>query len=919
MAFLYCAMLGAMAMASTGNLLTNADFEQGSRGWSFSHSWYSKPAGSGLSTLEVVGGEGRGGSQGLRLVGQGKRGIAMQVRSAYPGRYQVTGWIKCEKLTGAQASILCEWIGRDNKWLRGDTAGSLTGTHDWQHFETTVTAPPETRSVHLDLLTSEPTSGTAWFDDIHFERLPSGLPPPQAPRLTVHSPHGEEESLLVRWDRETLPAGSVRVLVYCSAQPLAGQPTPVPAAVMDSDAGRGMVRSLAGGRTYHVAARLVNADEQCSPLGPETTALVRDRQAPRAGWIAAERTPTGTRVEWSPDVLDRDVARIHFCLPGADDAPGATLRTVEVAPLYREPRPFYCTQPWVSEDLPFAATVDTVGVWCEDSAGNRGRVGWAEVTLPRPATALASGALWTAPPTDNIARSAVCPQGASQSFALRLMRGQAKGFQVVVRPARDLRRVRVTFEALRHVDGASRLDTRWLAYHFVNYARLDKNSVATPREELVWPGPGDYPDELNDDLTRDLPGEITQPIYIRVTAPRDARPGKYEGQGYIESEQGRSEFRFTVRVEPVALPDPVRMPFVYWFSWDAPCKQFGVDRSSADGWRVLYRLGQLMRAHHQRVVVVPWDLVRSWRGTDDALVHDFSDFDRYVRTFQSAGVDQLFCLSHIGARSTGQWECPTMASHTHYVRSLTTGDALPRLDAVELLPALQAHIEKLGLVDRFCVHVADEPTPVNVASYRQLAARVKQAAPRLRRIDAIHVPDLAGALEIWVPQVNYFAKWRGEYRTAQAAGNEVWFYVAWVPQGKFPNRMIDSHAIKPRVLHWLNALDDSQGYLHWALNHWSIPLSSLDSPGDQYICWPAHRAVANSSLRYEAEREGLEDCELMFMVRDALMQRGRTRAQAQQQMEAVGRKAVRGVEDYTRSWSELEAVRGELIEQLTGR
>ena len=62
---------------------------------------------------------------------------------------------------------------------------------------------------------------------------------------------------------------------------------------------------------------------------------------------------------------------------------------------------------------------------------------------------------------------------------------------------------------------------------------------------------------------------------------------------------------------------------------------------------------------------------------------------------------------------------------------------------------------------------------------------------------------------------------------------------------------------------------DTDGYLHWALNRWQIPLTSLDSPGDQYICWPSQRFVANSSLRYEAEREGLEDCELMFMLRDA--------------------------------------------------
>ena len=127
--------------------------------------------------------------------------------------------------------------------------------------------------------------------------------------------------------------------------------------------------------------------------------------------------------------------------------------------------------------------------------------------------------------------------------------------------------------------------------------------------------------------------------------------------------------------------------------------------------------------------------------------------------------------------------------------------------------------------------------------------------------------------------------------------------------------MIDSHAIKSRVLHWLNALYDTSGYLHWALNHWQIPLTSLESPGDQYICWPSRRYIANSSLRYEAEREGLEDCELMFMLRDALQKSGLSRVQAQKQMEEIARRAVRNIQDYTRSWHELEAVRQELLKR----
>ena len=479
--------------------------------------------------------------------------------------------------------------------------------------------------------------------------------------------------------------------------------------------------------------------------------------------------------------------------------------------------------------------------------------------------------------------------------------------------------VKVTFDPLVQTRGKGRIEPRWLAYHFVNYVKLEKNSRATPAEELVWKAPAEYPDELSDDIVRNLPAGRVQPVFVRVTIPRGCAPGIYRGRGYVESAEGRSSFDIALRVTKTELPLQPRLKFVYWFSWEAPCKQFGVEQFSEDGWRVLSRLGELMRSYHQNVVVVPWwgDFIQVWRTADGSLLYDFRNFDRFIHTFQMERVDRLFCLSHLGARSTGEWLCPTMRSHMHRVRHLLNGEE-EWVDIVSLLPEIERHVHAMGLSERFCVHVADEPIPENVESYRQLARRVKEAAPTLRRIDAIHVPDLRGALEVWVPQLNYFEKWLDQYRAAQQEGNELWFYVAWVPQGKYPNRMIDSFAIKPRVLHWLNAIYDTSGYLHWALNHWHIPLSSLESPGDQFICWASQRFIANSSLRYEAEREGLEDCELMFLLRERLVSRGLSREAAQAQVEAIARKAVHSPQDYTRSYEELESVREELIAALGG-
>jgi hypothetical protein len=959
-------LFGAVAAAP----LANGDFGRGLEGWGTQNSWYERPQGAGLAQVLVAEKEGHQGGAALKIVARDNRNLALQSLPAYPGRYRVTGWIRCQGIQPGEAGVLVEWLDGKEKWLRGDWAVRVSGTRPWQSFDAIVEAPPTTRSAHFDLIATEPNRGTVWFDHVGFERLASGFPVPQAPEVQAATPPGGDGYLEIHWDPARLTAGTCRLLLYCQPDEAAALGDQPPSLLADSQEGRAVIGSLETGRRYSLAARAVNADGQASPLGPVIRATVADRQPPRPGSIDARRAarPGEVVVGWSPHLLDDDVATVHVVAPaatvlptapaatglatapgatGSATAPGATgsasapgqsvqiagsnprapsgireLAAIDAGPLYAVARPFYCTSPWaeVRVALPAGARI---GVWCEDRHGNRGEVGWTEIRAARSpggagaARETAPFALWAVPPTDQVRRDAPPPPVASSSAQARLvlLTGQDKGFQLLLRPQAVLHRVRVALAPLVHDDGASRIDRRWLAYHFVNYVRIEKNSRATPAEELVWPAPAEYPDELGEDLQRDLPAASIQPIYIRVTGPRDARPGRYRGRGRIVCDEGMRDFEITVRVSPVALPESLRLKLVYWFSWDDPCKRWGVERSSADGWRVLARLSELMRAHHQNAVVVPWDLVRSWQKPDGSLVHDFREFDRYIETFRARGVDRLFCLSHVGGRSTEEWECPTMCSHRHTVRRLESGEP-ESIDALELLPALERHLADAGLLDRFAVHVADEPIAKNLASYRQLSAKVRRAAPRLRRIDAVHVPDLQGALEIWVPQLNYFQQWLDRYRAAQRNGDEVWFYIAWVPQGHYPNRMIDSQAVKPRVLHWLGAIYQTSGYLHWALNQWQIPLSSLGSPGDQYIVWPSRRWVANSSLRYEAEREGLEDGELFFQLRAALERRGLSAAEAQKECERITRQAVRGFEDYTRDWRQLEKARGLLLDRL---
>ena len=854
-------------------------------------------------------GEGRGGSTALRLDGHANRGLAMQIPAAYPGRYVVSGWLRVEGLQGASASVLCEWMDARNTWMRGDTAGSATGTTDWVHFETEVLAPSGARSVHLDLLTSGANSGRAWFDDIVLVRLPGSGTPPAAPALTG-SPGPGAGVVTVRWDPAALGPGAVRLLLRGRV----GEALPkVPQAVADASAGEAVLSGLEPDREVQLSGLVVDADSLASAWSAEVTARTGTPQAPRAGFARAESAAGGpVSVSWWPHPLSQRATALRVGV----GTPAGGLQVLAESPLpVAVAGPFYRTAPWVQVAVTVPAGTAAVAFQCVDGKGQVSDVGTVTVVPALDAAAALPGVVRFAAATANLPQQGDLPAW-TQAPELVLMRGQAKGFQIACRPATDWHRVRLEPGDLSAEQGQGTLPAHWLAWHAVKQVTIEKNSRATPAAGLVWPGPGLYPDELDDAPEVDLPAATTNAFFVRLTAPRAAAAGWYRGRLRLRAAEGTLEIPLRVRVVDAVLPEVPRLDFVYWFSWEDACQPFGVATGSEDGWQVLAGIAELMRAQRENAVVVPWSLARFWRLADGTLDADFTDFDRFVNTFAERGVGRLFCLSHMGGRTTGEWECPTMASSSAVVLQAASG-AEERLDVVSLLPMLEAHLRERGWLERFAVHVADEPIPANLESYRALARRVRAAAPGLRRIDAIHVPDLAGDLEVWVPQLNYLKQWHPEYRKAQAAGAALWFYVAWVPQGPFPNRMIDCPAIKSRLLHWMHAVYDTEGYLHWALNRWSVPLTSLESPGDQYICWPSQRFIADSSLRYEAEREGLEDAELMLSVRTALEARGLSRQAAADRVRELIRPAVRDAEDLTLDGEILEGVRATLLAELS--
>jgi hypothetical protein len=296
------------------------------------------------------------------------------------------------------------------------------------------------------------------------------------------------------------------------------------------------------------------------------------------------------------------------------------------------------------------------------------------------------------------------------------------------------------------------------------------------------------------------------------------------------------------------------------------------------------------------------DLVHVSKQGDGSYTFDYGRFDRWVTLFLAAGLQDIE-LMHLGRRTEPwAWTNPF--------------EAAPRPADVPLeafLRSLQRHLVERGWSERAFMHIADEPVEENVASWRALSRRAHAAAPRLKRIEAIQVPDLDGDLELWVVEESFLDRWYDStYRARQQAGRmELWLYTSWLPQGAYPNRLIDYPLLKTRLLLWVARRYDASGFLHWGLNQWPSdvdPNKGLFAPGDDFIVYPG-RHGPRSSLRWEAFRDGIEDYALftMWLRRDP------------QAARAALQEVVPSFTTYPRDPTTLLAVRRRALSALAGK
>ncbi|MEG1194507.1 MAG: DUF4091 domain-containing protein [Clostridia bacterium] len=418
-------------------------------------------------------------------------------------------------------------------------------------------------------------------------------------------------------------------------------------------------------------------------------------------------------------------------------------------------------------------------------------------------------------------------------------------------------------------------------------------------------------DALKPLAQEELPDGKPLALYLCVQAATDEAPKEYSGTLTITVGADKTELpiRCTVHAPLVPVPSQSRLGMLNFFDYDGPARQHGLAKGGNGYWRAFrsYVRAQLdMRCTH--ILLPPGEAVYL-QGTLAGF--DFSFAEQAGRIALAEGAVML-CGGHVA--HWHEWDDNEYYPHWDQTVGISTpqGYLQMRLYFSQWARVIQDN----GWQGRMTQALADEPQTHNDKTYRVLAAMCRKFLPGVPILDAVETTNLGGGIDIWIPKQDSYEKWLEDYQALQAAGEEMWFYTCAFPAGPAMNRSMDLPLAVSRTVLWMGALYRLSGFLHWGFNYyigddiWHSACcphkGALLPAGDAHIVYPGDNDEPWRSMRFEAQRAGAEDYELLMQAVDA----------APEEADKLIQTVCTTFRSYARSGAEVAAARLGLMQLL---
>lgn len=462
-------------------------------------------------------------------------------------------------------------------------------------------------------------------------------------------------------------------------------------------------------------------------------------------------------------------------------------------------------------------------------------------------------------------------------------RGEKEFAQAVVSSEEELKDVRLSVSDLRN--GKSLIGAENIRLQFVSYVVSDlldttKYGQCGSREDKskwVEVLVADVLD-INDSMT--VPAGRKQPVWMTVSVPSDARPGKYSGKLTITSSNAKAR---SLNVE-LTVADHVLPPARDWaFHLDLWQNPYSVARyENVPLWseahfeamrpvmRMLAEAGQ--KSVTATIMSRPWNgqtedafgsMVTKIRRIDGTWLYDYTIFDRWVEFMFSLGIDrQINCYSMI------PW-----ALQFDYIDQATSSPA-----TFQAAPGSEEYNEYWGaFIADFARHLKAKGwfEKTMIAMDERPLESMQAVLGLIRKVEPAFKISLAGNYHepVIYDIVDFSETFSGKQEFPESAkakrkelGLTTTFYTCCAEA--HPNMFVISNPDEAAWLGWFAQAEGYDGYLRWAYNSWTLdPLTDARfrtwPAGDCFVVYPGGRG----SVRFSKLVEGIQDFEKVRILR----------------------------------------------------
>lgn len=469
-------------------------------------------------------------------------------------------------------------------------------------------------------------------------------------------------------------------------------------------------------------------------------------------------------------------------------------------------------------------------------------------------------------------------------------RGEKVFAQAVVSSEEELKDVRLSVSDLRN--GKSLIGAENIRLQFVSYVVSDlldttKYGQCGSREDKSKWGDVLVADvlDINDSMT--VPAGRKQPVWMTVSVPSDARPGKYSGKLTVTSSNAKARsLNVELTVANHVLP-PARDWAFHLDLWQNPysvARYENVPLWSEAHFEAMRPVMRMLAEAGQKSVTAtimsrPWNgqtedafgsMVTKIRRIDGTWLYDYTIFDRWVEFMFSLDIDrQINCYSMI------PW-----ALQFDYIDQATSSPA-----TFQAAPGSEEYNEYWGaFIADFARHLKAKGwfEKTMIAMDERPLESMQAVLGLIRKVEPAFKISLAGNYHepVIYDIVDFSETFSGKQEFPESAkakrkelGLTTTFYTCCAEAN--PNMFMISNPDEAAWLGWFAQAEGYDGYLRWAYNSWTLdPLTDARfrtwPAGDCFVVYPGGRG----SVRFSKLVEGIQDFEKVRILRSRWQETG---------------------------------------------